>query len=197
MAVVELPVDTDGNRVLTFTPSLRTAGVYPVRVDLRPIGGGTAIASFVTYLVLVPSEPSRAPSCRWGLVLPVHAPPAVQPDGRVAIDDERAEQLAQLARIPRRPPGRRPHLNPTPETIEALAASPRNEDRQTAAGLVAALGSRQLLGGPWVPADTTALLDAGLEPEAAGLLYPRHAGAADDLPRCRADHDDSASSTTA
>jgi hypothetical protein len=167
--VAELPVDVDGNRVLTFTPSLRNDGVYPLRVDLRPLGGGTAVASFVTYLVEVPSTLLDG-ELSVGLILPVHAPPAVQPDGRTAIDDERAEELAELARSLATHPDTGFTLAPTPETVEALAASPRNEDRQTAAGLVASLGSRQLLGGPWVPADLTALLDADLEPEAAGLL---------------------------
>jgi hypothetical protein len=169
VSVAELPVDAEGDRVLTFTPPLRADGVYPLRVELRPLGGGAAITSFVTYLVLVPATLEDG-KLSVGLVLPVHAPPAVQPDGRVAIDDERAEQLAELARSLTGHPDVGFTLAPTPETIEALATSPRNEDRQTAAGLVSALGARQLLGGPWVPADLTALLDAGLEPEAAGLL---------------------------
>jgi hypothetical protein len=172
VAVSELPLDADGNRVLTFTPTLRTAGVYPLRVDLRPLGGGAgdqAIASFVTYLVLVPSALEDG-ELSVAVLLPVHAPPAVQPDGRVAIDDERAERLAELARSLTDQTEVGFTLAPTPETVEALAASPRNEDRQTAAALASALGSRQLLGGPWVPADLTALLGAGLEPEAAGLL---------------------------
>ena len=167
--VSELPLDADGDRVLTFTPTLRNEGVYPLRVDLRPLGGGDAITSFVTYLVLVPTTLEDG-KLSVATVLPVHAPPAVQPDGRVAIDDERAEQLAELTRALGDQADAGFTLAPTPETVEALATSPRNEDRQTAAGLAAGLGSRQLLGAPWVPADLTALLDAGLEPEAAGLL---------------------------
>lgn len=167
--VAELPTDETGDRILTFTPPTRADGVYPMRVQLRATGGGTVIDSFVTYLVQVPAVLEGEP-LSVGLVVPVHAPPAVQPDGDVAIDDERAEELADLASTLEEHAEVGLTLAPTPETVEALATSPRAQDRGTMATLAGALGNRQLLGGPWVPTDLTAILGGGLEDESAGLL---------------------------
>ena len=167
--LAELPTDDEGDRIVTFTPPTRTEGVYPMRVQLRPSSGGEPVGSFVTYLVHVPAVLEGDP-LSVGVILPVHAPPAVQPDGDVAIDDERAEQLADLADALEEHADLGLTLAPTPETVEALAASPRAQDRETMATLTAALGSRQLLGAPWVPSNLTAILDGGLEDEAAGLL---------------------------
>lgn len=167
--LADLPTDDEGDRILTFTPPTRTDGVYPMRVSLRPAAGGAPIDSFVTYLVQVPAVLEGDP-LSVGLALPVHAPPAVQPDGDVAIDDQRAEELADLAATLEERADVGLTLAPTPETVEALATSPRAQDRDTMSTLARALGSRQLLGGPWVPTDLTAVLDGGLEEESAGLL---------------------------
>ena len=165
----ELPTDDAGDRIVTFTPPARPEGVYPMRVQLRPSGGGDPVDSFVTYLVHVPAVLEGDP-LSVGLVVPVHAPPAVQPDGDVAIDDERAEQLAALAEVLDAHGDLGMTIAPTPETVEALATSPRAQDRDTMTTLSGALGDRQLLGAAWVPTNLTAVLDGGLEDEAAGLL---------------------------
>ena len=168
--LADLPTDDTGDRILTFTPPPRAEGVYPMRVQLRPAGrGGEPLASFVTYLLHAPTVLEGEP-LSVGLVVPVHAPPAVQPDGDIAIDDERAELLAEFATTLEDHRDLGLTLAPTPETMEALATSPRAQDRQTMTTIAAALGSRQLLGGPWVPNDLTAILDGGLEEESAGLL---------------------------
>lgn len=168
--LADLPTDDTGDRILTFTPPARAEGVYPLRVQLRPAGGtGDPLSSFVTYLLHAPTVLEGEP-LSVGLVVPVHAPPAVQPDGDVAIDDERAEELADLATTLEEHAELGLTLAPTPETVEALAISPRAQDRETMATLAAALGNRQLLGGGWVPTDLTAILDGGLEEESAGLL---------------------------
>jgi hypothetical protein len=167
--LADLPTDETGDRILTFVPPARAEGVYPIRVQLRPAAGGDALDTFVTYLVHVPATLESDP-LSVALVLPAHAPPAVQPDGRVAIDDARAEELAGLAASLGDHPDVGLSLAPTPETIEALATSARVQDQKTMATLASALGSRQLLGAPWVPTDLTAVLDGGLEEESAGLL---------------------------
>ena len=168
--LADLPTDDTGDRILTFTPPARAEGVYPMRVQLRPAGGrGDPLASFVTYLIHAPTVLEGEP-LSVGLVVPLHAPPAVQPDGDVAIDDGRAEELADLAATLEEHVEVGLTLAPTPETMEALATSPRAQDRETMATIAGALGNRQLLGGPWVPADLTALLQGGLEDESAGLL---------------------------
>ncbi|HUP85902.1 MAG TPA: DUF6049 family protein [Acidimicrobiales bacterium] len=167
--LADLPTDETGDRILTFVPPARAEGVYPIRVQLRTAAGGEALDTFVTYLVHVPSTMESDP-LSVALVVPAHAPPAVQPDGRVAIDDARAEQLADLATSLEDHPDVGLTLAATPETVEALATSPRAQDRQTVATLSAALGNRQLLGTPWVPTNLTAVIDGGLEEESAGLL---------------------------
>jgi hypothetical protein len=167
--LADLPTDDTGDRIVTFTPPARTEGVYPLRVQLRPLGGGNPVDSFVTFLVHVPTVLEGDP-LSVGLVLPVHAPPAVQPTGDVAIDDERAEELAELAVTLEDHADVGLTLAPTPETVEALAGSPRNQDRQTMATFAGALGNRELLGGPWVPTNLTAILEGGLEETSAGLL---------------------------
>jgi hypothetical protein len=167
--VADAPTDPDGDVVLTFVPELPAPGVYPMRIELRPLGGGKAVDSFVTHLVRVPTE-LEADELSVAVVVPVHAPPAVQADGGVAIDDARAEQLAELVASLDAHPQVDLTLAPTPETVEALAGSPRDEDRATLATLVRALRDRQLLGGPWVPTNLTSLLAAGLDQEAAAQL---------------------------
>lgn len=168
--LADLVTDDSGNRILTFTPPARAEGVYPVRVQLRrPGGAGEPVGSFVTYLLHAPTVLEGEP-LSVGLVVPVHAPPAVRPNGEVAIDDERAEELAAVAATLEEHAELGLTVAPTPETVEALAISPRTQDRETVATLAGSLSTRQLLGGPWVPTDLTAILDGGLQEESAGLL---------------------------
>lgn len=172
--LVDLAVEGDGDRILTFTPSVRVSGVYPMRIQLRRLGstagtGGDALDTLTTYLVHVPSE-LEGHKLQVALILPAHAPPAVQPSGDVAIDGARAEQLARLAEALEAHPGAALSLAPTPETAEALSASPRDEDRATLAALSRALDRRQLLGGPYVPTNLTSVLQAGLQEESAAQI---------------------------
>lgn len=170
--LADLAVEGDGDRILTFTPSVRTSGVYPLRIHLRPLGstgGGGALDTLTSYLVNVPGE-LEGDKLKVALILPAHAPPAVQPDGDVTIDDARAEQLAGLAEGVVAHPGVAMTLAPTPETADALAASQRDEDRETLLTLSRALDQRQLLGGPYVPTNLTSILEAGLLQESAAQL---------------------------
>jgi hypothetical protein len=169
VAVADLPTVEGGDRVLTFTPTLRNDGVYPVRVELRPAGGGDAVASFVTHVVVVPPA-LEGDRLSVAAILPVHAPPATQPDGTRSIDDQRAELLAGLATSLESRPDVPLTLAPTPETVDALAASPRGQDATTLAALVRATAGRQLLGAPYVPTNLNSILDAGLEDESAEQL---------------------------
>jgi hypothetical protein len=167
--LADLPLDDDGDRVITFTPALRVDGVYPVRVDVRPLGGGNAVDGFVTHLVHVPAA-LEADELAVAAVVPVHAPPAARPDGTVAIDDRRAEGLADLADAFEVQAAVPLTLAPTPETVEALGLSPRDQDRATLTSLVQALPGRQLLGASYVPTNLTSMVNAGLGEETAGQL---------------------------
>jgi hypothetical protein len=169
VGVTDLPVNDRGTPTLAFTPTVTRDGVYPVRVELRPKGGGKAVDSFITYLVNLPDAPQGDPlEVAW--VLPVHAEPAVQPDGRSNIDDARAEQLARLAAALERHPDLPFTAAVTPETAEALGTSARTDDRDTLTTLVRLLRGRELLGGPYVDTNLTSLTDAGLDSEASTQL---------------------------
>jgi len=61
-------------------------------------------------------------------------------------------------------------LAPTPETIEALAASPRAQDVTTLANLVAGSATRQVLSAHYVPTNLTTMIAAGLHEESAGQI---------------------------
>jgi hypothetical protein len=175
--LADLAVDDEGDRILSFTPVARAPGVYPVRIEVRAINttgsGGSArlrqTGTLVTHLVHVPVD-LPGEKLAVALVIPAHARPAVQPDGSVAIDDARAEKLAELAATVEAHPDVGLTVAPTPETAEALAESPREQDRTTLATLSRSLGQRQLLGGHYVPTNLMAFLQAGLIEEASGQL---------------------------
>lgn len=169
VALAELPLDESGNRAFSFTPSLSSEGVYPVRLELRSAAGGAPLDSLVTFL-LNTVAPTVGRRLAVATVVPVHAPPAVQPDGQVAIDDERAEELAGLARSVDSHPDVGLTLAATADSVEALRVSPREQDRATVESFVRALRLRQLLAGTYVPTNLTAMLEAGLEGEVAAQL---------------------------
>lgn len=171
---VPVPMDTltpdaDGIVQLPITPTSTHEGVYPVRVELRERDTGDVLDSFVTHMVTLPTT-GEADPLDVALVVPVHAPPAIKPDGNVALDDSRAAGLGDLAVALAAHASLPLTLAPTGETIEALATSPRSSDRDTIAMLAGALGSRQLVTSTYVPTDMRALLDAGLSGEANAEL---------------------------
>lgn len=168
-AWLDLPPDPGGGRTFSFVPELSGEGVHPVRVELRPAAGGPALDSFVTFL-LNTVAPTVGTPLAVATILPLHAPPAIQPDGRIAIDDERAEELATLARSLDDHPDVGLTLAATPDSVEALSLSPREQDQATLESFVRALRHRQLLGSPYVPTNLTAMLEAGLQGEAATQL---------------------------
>lgn len=169
VALAELPLDEDGNRTLSFSPSVSGEGVYPIRIELRSAAGGPPLDSLVTFL-LNTVAPTIGRRLAVATVVPVHAPPAVQSDGQVAIDDERAEELAELARSIERHPDVGLTLAATPDSVAALQASAREQDSATLGSFVRALRSRQLLSGSYVPTNLTAMLEAGLQGEVAAQL---------------------------
>ena len=129
---------------------LRKPGVYPVEVELREIGGGKIADRFVTHLVYVPTT---LPGPRLGVawVAPVHAPPALEASGTRRMSDASSAGLAALA-------GALDHyqtlaftLHPNPETLAALAASPRPADADTLKAFVRSAQVHQVLAGTFVP----------------------------------------------
>jgi hypothetical protein len=125
-------------------------GVYPVEVELREIGSGKIADRFVTHLAYVPST---LPGPRLGVawVAPVHAPPALQPGGSRRLTEASSNGLAALAAAVERYQTLPLTLHPTPETLQALAASTRPADVETLKALDRAAQVRQVVAGSYVP----------------------------------------------
>lgn len=142
-------------------------GVYPVRVELRDKLAGTTVDKFVTHLLHTP-EVHVTPKLGVSLVFPVHAPPALQPDGTRALPGaDVLTAMAQGVEAVRSTPFT---LAPTPETVAALAASNEREAKALLSSLRAAAADRPLLSGSYVPANLAALMGAGLDGEVATQL---------------------------
>jgi hypothetical protein len=105
-------------------------------------------------------------------ILPAHAPPALAPDGRRNLPSNQSRELSELAGSLARHETVPVTLAPTPETMQALADSPRVTDHQTLAGLttVAADPTQQVLTGPYVPVSPPGLAEVGLPDQAAAQL---------------------------
>jgi len=142
-------------------------GVYPVRVELRDSLAGTVVGRFVTHLLHTP-EIHSTPKLGVAMVLPVHAPPALRPDGSRPIPDgDVLTAMTQGVEGVRSTPFT---LAPTPETIAALAASTDARAKGLLASVKAAAAERPVLAGSYVPANLAGLTAAGLDGEVAGQL---------------------------
>ena len=155
----------DPSRLLLATRD----GVYPVRVELRDRLAGTVVDRFVTHLLHTP-ELHAAPKLGVSLVFPVHAAPALQPDGtRPLPDGDMLTAMTQGVEAVRATPFA---LAPTPETVAALAAGAGSDAKAKAllASLRSAAAERGVIGGSFVPANLAALMGAGLDGEVASQV---------------------------
>jgi hypothetical protein len=153
-------------------------GVYPVRVELRDSLAGTVVDRFVTHLLHTP-EVHSTPKLGLAMVLPVHAPPSLQPDGsRPLPDGDVLTAMTQGVEAVRATPFT---LAPTPETVTALAASNDARAKSLLSSVKAAATERPVLAGPYVPANLAGLMGAGLDGEAAGQLTRGAAALTDQL----------------
>lgn len=168
--VVRLPVQDPAQRPEWPKLRLGAEGVYPVRVELREVGGGESLADLVTHLVYVnpPAEGGRPLTV--ALVLPVHAPLALQPDGQRRVPPGLAESVRALAGSLAANPRVALTVAPTPETLQALNTSPRDSDRQAVRELARGLSGRQVAAATYVPVNLPLLTAAGLAGEAVAQL---------------------------
>jgi hypothetical protein len=136
---------------------LRGAGVYPLAVELRTVGGAVH-ARLLTHLIFVPTPPT-GPRLAVGVIVPVRAPIALQPDGvdRLAARDVTAITNAArtLATLPT--PG--VLLAPAPETLAALQRGERPTEEALVA-LRALGGSHTIIPSPFVAAHSSATPEA-------------------------------------
>ncbi|HEX2119652.1 MAG TPA: hypothetical protein VHF91_10755, partial [Acidimicrobiales bacterium] len=123
-------------------------GVYPVRVELRDRLAGSVVDRFVTHLLHTP-ELHATPKLGVSLVFPVHAPPALQPDGnRLLPDGDALTAMTQGVEAVRTTPFT---LAPSPETVAALASSTDPKARGLLTALKATTTDRPTITGAYVP----------------------------------------------
>jgi hypothetical protein len=146
-------------------------GVYPIQVTLEDLNANRPLDRFTTHLVFTGSGPSTA-KLGFTWILPAHAPPALAPSGRRTLPADQSRQLSELASSLAHRGSFPVTLAPTPETMQALADSPRLIDHQTLATLaaVAADPTQQVLTEPYVPVSLSGLAEQGLADQAAAQL---------------------------
>ncbi len=165
--VVRIPIRATGSDSSRLR--LTAAGVYPVQLELLD-GRGAAIAGLVTYLVRLPDAADESPPLSVALVMPIHADPALQPDGTVKLDGSRRAVMAITAAALLNHPDVPLTLAVTPETIDALAESGQPGDSELLASLRDAVRGRPVLGLPYVRIPTAAFVARALDDElVAGL----------------------------
>ncbi len=131
----------------------RTPGVYPLQIT---VGTSNPI---LTWLVRTAPLAAGETPFSLGLVVPVQAPLADQPDGSVTLDDAERSRLAQLASVLAEAPGALTVV-PNPETLDALDAS-GPDARATLQQLQRATRTQTVLRAPYVPLDIDAWRRAG------------------------------------
>lgn len=151
--VVRLPLQDPAQPPDRLRLRLGEEGVYPVRVEVRNAGGGPPLASLVTHMVYTTPPKEGGFALKVALVLPVHAEPALQPGGKRILAPQEAEVLGELTGAVQAYPLVPLTFLPTPETLDALEASARDEDPETLANLAASTDGRQVVAGTYVPVD--------------------------------------------
>jgi len=128
-------------------------GVYPLAISVHP-EDGTAGPPLLTTVIRAPDDPDD-PQLQVAVVLPISAPPATGTDGEVDLRplarrrvEVRASMLARYPRVP-------VTVNPTAETLDAVAL----EDPALLAVLRRTLADRAVLAGPYVRIDLDAWAD--------------------------------------
>ncbi|MDQ1402518.1 MAG: hypothetical protein QOG03_834 [Actinomycetota bacterium] len=150
---VRLPVQDpsqprDRSRLL-----LRSAGVYPVVVELRTPGDGRVLDRFVTHLLYAPTAAKQKLGVAW--VVPFHAAPAIEADGRRRLPPATAAGLAGLSHSIASHPTVPLTLAPTPETLEAMG-SDRTDAPPDEPAIPPPSPTRQIVTGPFVALDLPA-----------------------------------------
>lgn len=160
-ALSDLPHDADGTITVRLPIQdaaqprdplrvrLRGAGVYPVAVELREIGGGRRVDRFTTHLIHVPG-PVNGPRLATALILPLAAPPAHKPDGTRELGTGWSSALRALVAAVEAYQDLPMTLVPQPETLQSMATSSRPEDREAAVAFANGAGGRLVLAAPYV-----------------------------------------------
>jgi hypothetical protein len=175
IALDENPPDASGSVTVTVPTRvgrgdpgavlLSQPGVYPVGVELVD-DEGTTLAGFTTHIIRVGSTAEtadtgdRANPLRVAVTVPVHAPPALQPDGSVTLDGLARAGIVTVASALQRWPDLPLTVVPTPETVASLASDPASPDAALLDAVRRGSTGRQLLSGPYVDLEPAAWLQA-------------------------------------
>ena len=153
---VDLPTRVGGGDPAAVR--LANPGVYPVRVELRD-EEGAALTEIVTHIVRLPAADPPVIPLRVALTVPIHAPPALQPDGSTALDgNARAGIVTVASALQRSSIGLT--VVPTPETVISLGEDPASPDAALLEAVRRGAEGRQLVAGPYVDIDAAAWLQA-------------------------------------
>jgi hypothetical protein len=147
---------------------LPRSGVYPVRVQYQP-DDHSSPSVFVTHLLYL-SGPITGGRLNVAWVVPVSVPPNPGPDGSTTITSDESDRLAALASALDTNRDVPVVLKPTPDTVAALAASGRPQDRATLSSLALPVATRQVVASTYAPVSLPGLLGAGLAGEATNQL---------------------------
>jgi hypothetical protein len=124
------------------------------------------VDAFTTHLVRTPEASDEAAPLGVSVVLPVEAGLSIQPDGEMALPagfDQVATVIGALERTADVPLV----VDPSPETLDALAADPDGPGGELLAALSGSVADRQVLAGSYVPIEIDAFVAAQLSEEAA------------------------------
>ncbi len=134
-------------------------GVFPVVATLRD-ADGIELDTLAVHLIRAPQLTDEIPLAV-ALVLPVKAPPSLQPDGTRALDATTRSRLAAVIAALATHRDVTVTVDITPDTLLAL----RDTEPALFDELRAAVADRDVLARPFVDVDATAWLDAGLTSE--------------------------------
>lgn len=177
LAVTLLQEGSSGPGWVFLSDGLRP-GVYPVEIEVLD-GAGEVRGRTIAFLTRVASgeEPGADdPPLLVAPVVPLEAPPSIDPDGEATTPSELVDQGEALvdgfALTTELIDGDLPvTLAPRPESIEALARDDGADE--VVQGLHDGAGSRQVLDAPYVDVPLSSWVEAGLEDE---LTYQRVRG---------------------
>jgi putative peptidoglycan lipid II flippase len=142
-------------------------GAYPVQVELRA-PDNRLLAQLTTHLIYTGGLSSAQPKLAVAWVAAAHAPPALQSDGKTwRLPSGFPRRLAGLAAALASYPDVPVTLQPTPETLDALASvsDPSARPALTTIAQLSARATDQVVTGPYVRVDVPSMLNSGLDAE--------------------------------
>lgn len=156
LPVEQLAPGADGTRVVAlktstsagdeFTARLSDPGVHPLVLTLSD-ADGTVVDEIRTPVVRLGTEEEPLASPSLAVLLDVDAPPTLQPDGTRTLSSARLAALSRVGILLADHPDLELTVAATPDTIDALGASPD----PSAAELLTQLEGREMLALPYLP----------------------------------------------